>query len=80
MPHCAYAQHTKIMGQVIDAQSKEPVPFANIIIKSTSQGTLTDFNGNYAIEINHALNDSIRASLLGYKQVVKQLQEVISKL
>jgi hypothetical protein len=71
MPHFVYAQQTKIMGQVIDAQSNEPVPFANIIIKSTSQGTLTDFDGNYAIEINHALNDSIRASLLGYKQVVK---------
>lgn len=71
LPVIGYSQVTKIMGQVIDVQSKEPVPFANIIIKSTSQGTLTDFNGKYAIEINHARNDSIRASLLGYQSITK---------
>ncbi len=71
MPVIGLTQETKIMGQVIDAQSKEPIPFANIIIKSTSQGTLTDFDGTYAIEINHSNNDSIRASLLGYTAITK---------
>ncbi|PLW95609.1 MAG: hypothetical protein C0591_10815 [Marinilabiliales bacterium] len=71
VPVISDAQETKIMGQVIDAQSKEPIPFANIIIKSTSQGTLTDFDGTYSIEINHANNDSIRASLLGFKPMIK---------
>jgi hypothetical protein len=71
LPAIGNAQVTKIMGQVIDAQTKEPIPFVNMIIKSNSQGTLTDFDGQYAIEINHERNDSIRASLLGYQSVTK---------
>ena len=71
LPFVSTAQVTKIMGQVVDSRTREPIPFANIIINQSLQGTLTDFAGNYSLEISGSHGDSIRASLLGYEQVTK---------
>jgi len=68
-----FAQVTKIMGQVTDADSKEGVPFVNILVKGTNLGTLCDFDGNYSIEFRVPA-DSLRATLIGYKAVTKKLQ------
>ena len=69
----AVSQVTKIMGHVIDAQTKESIPFVNILIRGTTLGVLTDFDGNYAIEFK-APADSIRATLIGYRPVTKKFQ------
>jgi hypothetical protein len=66
----AMSQITKIMGRVTDSRTKEPIPFVNILIRGTTLGVLTDFEGNYAIEFRTPA-DSIRASLIGYKPVTK---------
>ncbi len=42
-----------IKGKVVDAQTREPIPFANVIIESDNYqkgGATTDFNGNYIIK------------------------------
>jgi hypothetical protein len=65
------AQITKIEGQVVDAQTKKPVPYANVYEVSSLQGTLTDDNGHYSLKIINKEADSLRASLLGYRQVTK---------
>ena len=36
----------KIVGQVTDAKSKEPLPGVNIVLVGTSYGAVTDFEGN----------------------------------
>jgi hypothetical protein len=69
----AAAQITKIMGTVTDARTKEPIPFVNILIRGTTLGVLTDFEGNFAIEFR-APADSIRASLIGYRPSTKRFQ------
>lgn len=45
----AMAQKATIKGKVIDEQTKEPVPFLNVAVEGTSQGTATDFEGNYEL-------------------------------
>ncbi|MRX65909.1 DUF4139 domain-containing protein [Maribacter luteus] len=40
----------KVTGQVTDA-SGLPLPGANILVKGTSYGTQTDFDGNYTLEV-----------------------------
>ncbi|PLX01768.1 MAG: hypothetical protein C0594_12610, partial [Marinilabiliales bacterium] len=60
------AQVTKIRGKIIDAETKEPMPFVNIIFKNSTTGTITDFDGNYFIETRNP-TDSIIVSFLGYK-------------
>lgn len=79
-----YAQVTRIRGKVIDKDSKEAVPFANVAFVKTTIGTTTDFDGNFFIETRHA-SDSLTASYVGYKaQKIKikkrAYQEVLFEL
>ena len=64
---------TKIMGRVTDSLTKEALPFVNIIVEGTTEGTLTDFNGKYSFELDQH-GDSIRYSLMGYKLVTMFVQ------
>ncbi len=41
---------TTINGTVTDAKNGMPIPGVNIIIKGTTSGTSTDFNGEYSID------------------------------
>jgi len=71
-PLATVSQVTKIMGHVKDAKTGEGIPFANIVLKGTTLGTLTDFNGNYSLEFKMKA-DSLRASILGYQGVSKKV-------
>lgn len=44
-----YAQAGRITGTVTDARDGEPIIGAQVIIAGTTQGTTTDFDGNYRI-------------------------------
>jgi len=57
----------QISGTIIDGQTKETLIGANVIVKGTSNGTSTDFNGNYIITISEKLPVTLSVSYLGYK-------------
>ena len=61
--HCAFAQTKEISGTVTDG-SNMPLPGVNILIKGTSNGTQTDFDGNYTI--NAATGDILVFSYVGF--------------
>jgi len=62
----AFAQQTIITGKVIDADTGEPIPFANVYFKgNSSKGTTTDFDGYYKITTDTP-TDSLIASFVGY--------------
>ena len=75
------AQSTIITGEVTDASSGDPVPFANIIFQGTTIGTTTDFDGNFKLESDNP-TDSVTASYVGYitrsKVVKKGSKQVIN--
>ncbi|WP_255571295.1 carboxypeptidase-like regulatory domain-containing protein [Halomarinibacterium sedimenti] len=52
-----------IKGTVTDEMNM-PLPGANVIVKGTANGTQTDFDGNYEIELE--ANQTISFSYLGY--------------
>lgn len=60
-----FAQKTIISGKVIDANSGDPVPFANMVFKGTNTGTTTNFEGYYKLETSGPV-DSLIASYVGY--------------
>ncbi|MHC1708280.1 MAG: DUF5686 family protein [Bacteroidales bacterium] len=70
----SFAQVTKIRGQVTDAQTKEPIPFVNIVLKNTTIGTQTNFEGEYSIE-TRTYSDSLIASFLGYVKQSRKVQK-----
>lgn len=62
------AQQTiRVTGTVIDAVSKTPVPFVNVLFKGTFSGTVTDENGDFAVETK-LKSDTIIVSALGFKR------------
>ncbi|MBN2616567.1 MAG: carboxypeptidase-like regulatory domain-containing protein [Bacteroidales bacterium] len=63
-------QTVHISGRVIDRDSKQPIPFANVVLLGTSTGTLTDFDGKYKIDVPWA-EGKIQAQLIGYHQESK---------
>ena len=48
-----YAQQM-VSGKVISGDEEEELPGVNVVIKGTNTGTVTDFEGNYSIEVNGA--------------------------
>jgi TonB-linked SusC/RagA family outer membrane protein len=60
----AYAQTVSVSGTVSD--SEFPLPGVNIIVKGTSNGTTTDFDGNFTIS-NVSASDILEFSYVGYK-------------
>lgn len=56
---------TKIEGIVKDGFGY-PIPFANIIFKNSTQGTITNDNGRFYFESDRTY-DTIRVSFIGYK-------------
>ena len=71
-----YSQVGQISGKLIDGSFQDPVPFANIIIKGTSEGTTTDFDGIYTIELSPGLYTLVY-SFVGYETVEISDIEVI---
>ena len=63
----AFSQTTKVRGIIIDSQTKESIPFVNIIFKGTSVGNVSDFEGVFFLETTENV-DSLFISCLGYQE------------
>lgn len=82
------AQNINVNGHVQD-NSGMPIPGVNVVVKNTTKGAVTDFDGNFTI-LNVQSGATLMLSYLGYvtKEVVVtnsskltiQLQEDIAKL
>jgi hypothetical protein len=68
------AQNYTISGKVFDSESKEPLPFVPVLIKGTTVGATTDFDGNYVINTSKT-GDSIIATYVGYKRLVRSISK-----
>lgn len=55
-----------ITGTVIDSETQMPLPGANIIETGTSHGTVTDFDGNFKLDVR-SQSGSITISYIGYE-------------
>lgn len=69
-------QSKKITGQVTD-QNGEPIIGANVIVKGSTTGTITDLDGNYSIEASSS--DILLISYIGYntKEIAVKNQSTV---
>ncbi len=80
-----------VRGQVIDADGSEPLIGVSILVEGTTQGTVTDFDGNFELTVPD--KTVLQFSYIGYKTITiravasmqvimeadaQQLQEVVS--
>ncbi len=67
------AQET-IEGKVMDAISKEPIPYVNIGVVNQSKGTVSDLYGNFKLPLNSEAQ-AISLSSIGYESVQINISE-----
>jgi TonB-dependent receptor len=60
------AQTGTIKGRVLDKNTKEPLVFANVVIKGTNKGAATDPKGEFIIRNVNAGKQVLAISYLGY--------------
>lgn len=69
-----YSQTGKLAGTLIDGEFIDPLPFANVIVKGTTTGTTSDFDGKYELELNPGIY-TIVFSYVGYE--TKEVSDVV---
>ncbi|MBN2366584.1 MAG: carboxypeptidase-like regulatory domain-containing protein, partial [Calditrichaeota bacterium] len=62
----------KISGQIVDADTKEPLPGANVVIEGTSMGAATDKDGFYFIINVPPDIYAVKAMMVGYTTIIKE--------
>jgi len=72
------AQTTTVSGKIVDAISREPLPFVNIIFKGTTDGATTDIEGHYTISTASS-SDSIIISYVGYNRTTRAVKRGITQ-
>ena len=70
-PAGVFAQVATVKGTVTDAGTGDPVPYATVVVKGTSNWTTTDKDGLYSIE--SPANGVLSVSLLGYSNVEEKV-------
>ncbi|WP_109832321.1 TonB-dependent receptor [Reichenbachiella versicolor] len=74
----AFGQGNSVSGVVTDAQTGEPVPGTSVVIKGSSDGTITNYDGKYSINADE--KSTLVFSFVGYTltEVVVGSQTVIN--
>lgn len=75
--HCLTYAQGKLRGTVVDAESKKPLPFANIVLMQNNEflkGTSANSKGEYLLEKVPGGNYELVISYLGYTSENKSIQ------
>lgn len=62
----AFAQTKEISGQVISSDDDSPMIGVNVLIPGTTQGTVTDIDGEFTLRVDESLNELV-FSFVGYQ-------------
>lgn len=63
-------QNKKVTGTIVDSKTGEAIIGANVIVEGTTIGTVTDFDGNFTLEVPQ--NGNLVISSIGYiRQTIK---------
>ena len=69
----------KVTGVIVD-ETNSPLPGVNVVVKGTTNGVITDFDGKYAITPKDVQKDVLQFSFIGYdtKEVKINGEKVIN--
>ncbi len=65
-----------LKGRILDADTKEPLPFVNVLVKGSASGIASDLEGNFLFD--YKFNDStvIVFSFIGYETLEKRYGDI----
>ncbi|MBI1933714.1 MAG: carboxypeptidase-like regulatory domain-containing protein, partial [Ignavibacteriales bacterium] len=61
-----FSQNSSLRGVVVDSQTKDPLPGANVILVGTSIGSATDIEGKFLIRNISSGQYKLKATYVGY--------------
>ena len=61
------AQTIAVKGKVTEAETGQSIPAANVVLKGTTTGVITDENGNFSLSV--PANGTLVISFIGFKSV-----------
>jgi TonB-dependent SusC/RagA subfamily outer membrane receptor len=64
---CLFAQEVTISGSVMDANTAEPLEYANVIVKGEMAGAATDVNGEFSFKYSLTDEMTLVVSYMGYE-------------
>jgi TonB-dependent starch-binding outer membrane protein SusC len=65
----SFAQQRTVTGRVTSSEDGSAIPGVNVLEKGTTNGTATDANGNYSIQVNSGA--TLVFTFVGYANTVK---------
>ncbi|MCP4053967.1 MAG: TonB-dependent receptor [Mesoflavibacter sp.] len=72
----SFAQTGILSGTVMDSEFNDVLPYANVVVKGSTKGTTTDFDGKYVLELPEGTY-TIQYSFVGYE--TKEITDVTVK-
>lgn len=73
-----FAENGRVTGRIVDADG-QPVPGANVIVKGTSTGTITDANGFYNLPSLESGSYTIEIRYIGYETIAQEVNVTENK-
>lgn len=74
-----FSQSSKISGLVINEETKEPIPYVNIRIAGTTQGTSSNLEGKFILTLPSAKSKLI-FTVVGYKKKEIGITDIIGEV
>ncbi len=76
----SFAQKATLKGTITDKASNEPLPGATIMVKGTTIGMITDFEGNYELPNLNPGKQVFAISFIGYSSMEKEIELVANEV
>ncbi len=67
--HDTLFAQTSVTARVLDAGNRMPLPYATVLLKGTTRGTITNFDGWFSLPLQSD-RDSLRISFVGYRTLI----------
>lgn len=74
------AAQTVVRGEILDGVSREPLIGANAIIKGTTEGTITDYDGTFSFNTSASPPFTMVFSYVGYQDAEVFIESVVEPI
>jgi TonB-linked SusC/RagA family outer membrane protein len=67
-------QAGKVSGKVIDLKTGETLIGVKVLVKGSTRATVTDFDGNFSLDVPNLMNDTLAFSYIGYGSIFEPIK------
>ncbi len=72
-------QQKVIKGYIVDAETKEPIPYATIMYGETGAGVISDYHGKFELEFDRQQIDTLKFISMGFKSKKLATHKILDK-